>query len=214
MKLPTAHDETIYERIDQRKAAIAERMPMVMRNIEHEFSKIQPLVNSKLNQVMTENSSRRTKVIKIQELVSDVRSISNQYAACRDGCSTCCTQRVMLSQTEADAIGYKIGLPAIQLKHGYVLPETHEFGKDTPCTFLKNDRCSIYEHRPVMCRNAVNLDVDSLLCGFENWDLDKRKDKRFTGIPMLGLGPLMAAYQKTAGSDCVGDIRAFFPQQL
>lgn len=116
-----------------------------------------------------------------------------------------------MSQTEADAISHKIAKQAVQLSSGYVLPEIHEFGKDTPCTFLKDGACSIYENRPFMCRNMVNLDVDPLLCGFENWDLDRTKDSRFTGIPMLGAGPLMEAYQKLASQDKVGDIRDFFP---
>jgi hypothetical protein len=58
------------------------------------------------------------------------------------------------------------------------------------------------------------LDVDPLLCGFDNWDLSRAKDGRSTGIPLLGAGPLEQAYSSLSGQDKIGDIRAFFPQQF
>ena len=117
----------------------------------------------------------------------------------------------MMSQTEADAIGHRIGRPAMQLRADYVPPDLHDFGRETPCPFLVNDACSIYEHRPFVCRNYVNMDQDPLLCGFENLALARAGDPRHTPVPHLDPGPLLAAYRAVSGKDRLGDIRAFFP---
>lgn len=119
-----------------------------------------------------------------------------------------------MSQTEADAIGYKIGRMPVQLRSNYILPEIDSFGPEMPCTFLSNNACTIYEDRPFACRNLINLDIDPLLCGFENWELSRAKDTRSTGIQMLGAGPLAQAYSTLSGRDQIGDIRAFFPGGL
>lgn len=201
----------IVDLIHARKASLAERVPAVTRQIEQAFAPHESAVAAKLQQVVAENSSRRNKIVRIQALVSEVRSFAGPHAACKQGCAACCTQRVMMSQTEADAIGHRIGRPAVQLRADYVPPAVHDFGADTPCTFLADGACSIYAHRPFVCRNYVSLDVDALLCGFENLALDKARDPRFTPVPHLAPGPLLAAYQQLSGRDRMGDIRAFFP---
>jgi hypothetical protein len=118
----------------------------------------------------------------------------------------------MLTQTEADAIAYKIKRSAVQLRANYELPEMNAYGADTPCTFLVDNACSIYEHRPFVCRNFTNIDIDPLLCGTENWALQRLNDPRATGIPTLGAGPLLDAFNTISGRDVVGDIRDFFPR--
>lgn len=204
--------DDIAEKINARKKSLEVRMPGVLIQIEKALAPRLPVFSTKLEQVLVGTNSRRSKVNKIQELISEVSAVAGEYIACKKGCSACCTQRVTVSQTEADAIAYKIGTTAVQLRPGYVLPDIHNFGVDTPCTFLVEHSCSIYEYRPFACRNQVNLDIDPLLCGFENWELEKAKDQRSTPIPMLGLGPLQEAYKKVSGQDLVGDIRVFFPK--
>ncbi|NHQ86277.1 YkgJ family cysteine cluster protein [Iodobacter sp. HSC-16F04] len=201
----------IYTRIHERKHTLAERIPKVMREIEDDFTHIQPAIEGKLQKVLLENGSRRSKLMKLHPLISQVREISEKHAACARGCNSCCFQRVMLSQIEADVIGQKIHRPARKLDARYRLPSIDSYGMHTPCVFLIDGLCSIYENRPFMCRNYVNLDIDSLLCGDENWDLHRSNDFRFTGIPTLDAGPLLVAYQKLSGLDATGDIRDFFP---
>jgi hypothetical protein len=204
-------DSTIEQQIDRRKASIPERMPNVMREITQRFALFQGEAEKKLHEALTMSGSRRAKVIKIQQLTSEVRALASPYAACQNGCSNCCYQLVMLSQTEADAIGHHIGRRAAQLSPSYKIPAEHSFGRNTPCSFLVGGSCSIYDYRPFTCRNLVNLDVDNLLCGFENWELEKANDPRFTGFPKQDPGPLLDAYKKISSADAVGDIRDFFP---
>jgi hypothetical protein len=206
--------DEIAGKIDARKASVTARLRVVMPQIEQTFAPVKPIVEAKLKKNMTDTGSRRSKFVKLNEIVSDVRAISSAHVACRAGCSACCYQRVMMSQTEAEAIGQKIGRTPVQLRAGYAMPEIDTFGLGTPCTFLSNGVGTIYEHRPFACRNLVNLDVDPLLCGFENWQLSRTKDPRSTGIPLLGAGPLEQTYSSLSGQDKIGDIRAFFPQQF
>lgn len=117
----------------------------------------------------------------------------------------------MISQTEADTIAHNIKRKAVQLSPTYKLPDMDTFNAATPCNFLVDGECSIYEHRPFMCRNQVNLDRDNLLCSFENWELGKANSSMFTGIPMQDPGPLLIAYRQVSSHDIVGDIRDFFP---
>ncbi len=199
------------DQLKQRKTLIAKRMPAVMDEIQKNFEPHKSKFDAKLKEIANTNSSRRTKIFKIQKIMSEVREISAGLAACRSGCSNCCHQRVMLSQTEADLIGQNIGRPAVQLRRDYKMIDVTEYNQTTPCTFLVDGACSIYEFRPVMCRHFVNLDIDNLLCSFENWDLGKSNDPDYLEVPTVKSAPVLAAYQQISGTDLYGDIRDFFP---
>jgi hypothetical protein len=199
------------EEIHNRKQDSSERAKQVLREIELRFRPLQSQFDARLANALGANGSRRSKIFAIQKLSSEVRQISAPFAACGKGCSNCCYQRVMLSQTEADTIAHNIKRKAVQLSPAYKLPDIDAFDSTTPCNFLVGGECSIYEHRPFMCRNQVNLDKDNLLCSFENWELGKAKSPMHTGILMQDPGPLLAAYRQVSSRDLVGDIRDFFP---
>lgn len=202
---PTAQE------IDNRKQEVSERVPKVMHEIELRFEPYRRQFDQQLARALAANGSRRSKIFAIQKLSSEVRQISAPFAACKKGCSNCCYQRVMLSQTEADTIAHNINKKAVQLSPAYKLPDMEAFDSTTPCNFLVDGACSIYDHRPFMCRNQVNLDKDNLLCSFENWELGRSKSPLFTGTPMQDPGPLLVAYRQVSSRDVVGDIRDFFP---
>lgn len=203
--------EPTAEEIHNRKQESSERAQQVLREVELRFAPLQRQFDERLAAALGANGSRRSKIFAIQKISSDVRQVSASFAACSKGCSNCCHQRVELSQTEADTIAHNIKRKAVQLSPAYKLPDMDAFGSTTPCNFLVEGECSIYEHRPFMCRNYVNLDKDNLLCSFENWELGKAKSPMHTGIPMQNPGPLLVAYQQVSSRDVVGDIRDFFP---
>lgn len=151
----SAPSDEIVSEIHARKASLAVRIPVVMEQIEQAFAPAKSKVEARLAQAMVEPGARRGKFIKVNEILADVRAISSIHAACRAGCSACCTQRVQMSQTEADAIGYKIGRMPVQLRADYVSPEIDSFGPETPCTFLSSGACTIYDDRPFACRNCA-----------------------------------------------------------
>ena len=201
----------ITKQIRLRKTLIEERIPGVIDEIQANFKLHREKFDSKLNEITNSNSSRRSKIFKLQEVMSEVRALSEKFSACRSGCSNCCHQRVMLSQTEADLIGKNIARPAVQLQRDYKMPDVDSYNQLTPCTFLVDGACSIYNSRPLMCRHFVNLDVDNLLCSFENWELGKSKHPDYLEVPTVKSGPILATYQKISAADLYGDIRDFFP---
>lgn len=144
------------------------------------------------------------------------------HSACRKGCSDCCNINVMLSESEARVIAKAIGRPISEPAPGKVLVpdklmteagmmqfqlEKEQITKDRtghPCTFLEAGRCSIYEHRPMACRQQFNLDDDSLLCQLvEGGDIP---------VPYLYQQPAQAAYLMLWGTKSrMADIREWFP---
>jgi len=72
-------------------------------------------------------------------------------------CANCCKQvRPTLSEGEVDRLARRLGLPREQLIASCL--EKTEKGEDnpwttrsTPCPFLKDNRCSVYEDRPADC---------------------------------------------------------------
>lgn len=71
--------------------------------------------------------------------------------ACREGCSACCRVHLTLFPLEADRVARAVAaLPAPMrrlLAERASLPEAHP-----SCPLLVEDRCAIYEDRPLICR--------------------------------------------------------------
>ncbi len=71
-----------------------------------------------------------------------------------DGCTACCTssQFVHVGPDETDALAHippELLFPAPRLPRGHMLLGYDDRGH---CPMLVDNRCSIYEHRPVTCR--------------------------------------------------------------
>ena len=60
--------------------------------------------------LISENSSKRTKLHKIYHLMEELGQIRAPYIACDKGCSDCCKMNVKISQIEANHIADKIGI--------------------------------------------------------------------------------------------------------
>jgi Fe-S-cluster containining protein len=83
-------------------------------------------------------------------------------AACSDKCSHCCNMPILISQAEADQIAKETSTK-INKEIEYVHHAKMEYN-GTPCPFLKDNRCSIYNSRPIACRVHYILDKDNMLC--------------------------------------------------
>lgn len=112
-------------------------------------------------------SDTKTKLVRLRFLSSQWSELATKHSACRKGCSHCCHVMVSLSRSEAQLIASKIGA-TIRADAGAPLAFTSEEELETitgtPCPFLKDGSCSIYEHRPLACRTLVNLDATDKLC--------------------------------------------------
>jgi hypothetical protein len=107
--------------------------------------------------------------------------------ACRLACSHCCYQavgvsapevfaiydhlRVTSSPSELEAIARRIR-DADDKTRG--MTSAQRFSPHLPCPFLENDRCSIYEVRPLACRGKNSLDAG--LCDRTLRDPDARAE--------------------------------------
>ncbi|CAJ0784670.1 YkgJ family cysteine cluster protein [Ralstonia chuxiongensis] len=130
---------------------------------------------------------------------------SNTKVACRDGCSHCCYYRVEVSAAEALALAERIAaMPAdARKKTSERLMQTAQRVAplsaaqyqvtNVPCAFLENERCSVYEMRPVSCRGHHSLDVAVCIDAFENPDSGSMNPQ-----DMFRMG-VYAAYKRVFG---------------
>lgn len=104
----------------------------------------------------------------LRQLADEYTEYVGDNTACRRGCAHCCHCAVGVTKTEAELIGTEIkraplNAPRRASDHAGDFVD-FDWGYHNPCAFLKNGECSIYEHRPIVCRVHFNLDNDDLLC--------------------------------------------------
>lgn len=79
-------------------------------------------------------------------------------------CANCCkTVRPTFSEDEIDRLARRLGVERQQFIDAYLEPTEPDDGnpwhtRSTPCPFLKDNRCSVYENRPGDCRGYPYLD--------------------------------------------------------
>jgi len=149
-------------------------------------------------------------VIRLKEVLNTADQIfdhAGKFAACARGCGHCCHVSVPITQFEARYMGENLGIKPVELKQS-VKHELSEYGSHTPCPFLANGECSIYEFRPLTCRMHMNFDRDNYWCLHENWQRPEAE------IPRPTIQPLIEAYHMTIANvaPITADIRDFFPQ--
>lgn len=101
----------------------------------------------------------------IDEVVADFAS--EKGAECASGCSFCCHQMVLSTPSEIFGIARNIldtksvaEMAAIKerlTKRAPIpLDVQSRHGADKPCPLLEDNRCSVYEHRPSLCRTMLS----------------------------------------------------------
>ena len=121
------------------------------------------------------------------------------YVACKQGCMACCHYSVHLYPIEAELIEKRTQHPRLHQP----APEAEFHG--TPCPFLTEGRCGIYEDRPMSCRQHVALTNTAYWC-------DPSRSGMIQ-LPLAQLSMVQAAFQQTVEEDGRTehlDIRQFF----
>jgi hypothetical protein len=149
------------------------------------------------------------KVRALREMLDPVIAAVSGLAACGKGCSACCNINVTISAEEAEIIGKEIGVKPMTPARFIRLDEKEETMAEyygTPCPFLVDHQCSIYESRPLACRTLYNMDTDALLCTVVPGDPPKvpyLNHMQFTTV-------IMRAFMDSPNR--YADLRDFFPK--
>ncbi|MBL6750406.1 MAG: YkgJ family cysteine cluster protein [Nevskia sp.] len=211
--------EAVLERLDERRRSVAANSEAIYRAVREAAAAgarggIEAGLLRELEQITAGNASLRSKLRRLQGLMSRTRAVAAPHVPCRKGCSACCHLQVEISQVEAEMIGEATGRRPQTLQPGFQATPKEQLGRsDTPCPFLLDNACSIYEIRPLVCRNHMIADVDNLLCGFDNLALAMAQDERAVPLPLFDAGPVFRAYRSLnlARKQAWADIRQFFP---
>lgn len=170
-------------------------------------------MDAKLAAALRSNSSALSKLKKITDVMDEVAKVRQPHVVCKAGCSACCHMQVEMTDVEAERIARSTGAKAQSLPPGRHTTAVEKLGrKDTPCPFLKDDQCSIYDVRPVMCRDMAIAGPDALACSFENMALFREKDPRTILVPQTKMNPALAAWASVVRErrSTLADIRQFF----
>ncbi len=102
-------------------------------------------------------------------LLADVTTaFASEYGAeCGSGCSFCCHQMVLCTPLEIFEMAHHILVAKPESEIAEIkerltqraplpLDEQSRHGADKPCALLRENCCSIYEHRPSLCRTMLS----------------------------------------------------------
>lgn len=183
---------------------VNERIPHAAQNAAQAVAKIPADVRPNINRLLNVAVQAQTKsksVMWLHHAADAVLAAYGPHAACKAGCSHCCHIPVAVSASEARILGRAIGRkPVPRESHQEVRVE----GYNSPCPFLRDGECSVYKHRPTVCRTHLNLDIDDLLC--------RLIPGQTVPVPYLDTLPFTTASVAIDPSrDAWADIRQWFP---
>jgi hypothetical protein len=129
--------------------------------------------------------------------------------ACTKGCSYCCYSFVGVTPPEvfrlAEAVrrskAVGLGIEAVRARTEPLrgISPLERIGRKLPCPLLVEGACSVYADRPLVCRQATSLSLQSCIDEFENIGTDDRVEVSEGHLAHAGnahvvlLGALLAA---------------------
>jgi len=111
------------------------------------------------------------KLIRLRKIADAAAKVIAPFTPCGKGCSACCHNPAIISELEAmavaEATGAKLETPrrifdadaGVEARREYF---SHYAG--VACPFLKSGMCSIYAHRPVVCRVQHSIEDSPAGC--------------------------------------------------
>src|SRR5262245_14124843 len=149
------------------------------------------------------------KVIKLRKAADEVAGVIAPFTPCAKGCSACCHNPALINEVEATLIDQATGVKATapqriidlaagaEARNAYFAPYA-----GVACAFLKDGACSIYKHRPVVCR--VQHSIENSASGCDGGRQPAAVDLTEVFLAELHMMGRMMIY---------ADIREFFPPQ-
>lgn len=139
-------------------------------------------------------------------------------SACRRGCHHCCSQpSIIITSAEAQLLAQQSGqvmqdpgsrgepIRGLATAEGLSQIEAWARGNeyvDMSCPFLRSGECSVYEHRPLVCRTHLSLDDIPLLC--------ERVPGQPAYLPLVNAKAMWVASIGLQLDETMADIRDFF----
>ena len=152
--------------------------------------------DDKIGKTLRKLSDPLERLRALLKLASDLTDSISSFTPCKKGCSFCCRMpTIELSELEAAEISRQTGVPISESP-----PRDHAW---KPCPFLKDDSCTIYEHRPFFCRTHVVFSKTPTWCAPD-------KCNQFD-FPLIRFPNLIEAYREL-NKGKVRDIRETFPR--
>lgn len=169
------------------------------------MSKIQTLIPRKLLVKEAKIAKRQAKssdsdINKLQQLFKLTEELTSKLSPvipCKSGCGNCCKINVSITKLEAELISEYTGR---DINKSVALGKPDYRGSS--CTFLIDNKCSVYSVRPFVCRRQVSVMPSEYWC---HPDLNLG-----VGVPMIEFSELSSAFYAIAARSEVKDIRAWF----
>lgn len=102
-------------------------------------------------------NSYRQLIEQVDEVTAKLSARYAEHLVCRAGCSGCCHHHLSIFAVEAEAVREAIALlpenvRAIIERQAHEVIKREAKGEPVACPLLVENRCSIYESRPLICR--------------------------------------------------------------
>jgi hypothetical protein len=123
-------------------------MPSWLAKKEDKFA--EKLILSKINPIR--------KLESLYGVMRELYDFSAKYTPCKKGCSACCHYNVTISEVEISFIEKYTR----KKRNKQYIPHRNFHG--SPCPFLVNGACTIYDVRPFVCRRHVALTKSNAWC--------------------------------------------------
>lgn len=195
----------LLDHFDAAEAAATANLERVTSNPE--IDRKLKSVRLQLASVPTAAVPPKNRIIRLRHLASEFTSPFAQQTACARGCSHCCNIGVAVPRSEAKLIAKSIGRQVMEPAETTPITGSRENSRffGTPCTFLVEGSCSIYAHRPLVCRTLVNMDDTDLLC--------RLIDGANVPVPYLNTTKIQGLFGFLTKHDDFADIREWFPNR-
>lgn len=159
---------------------------------------------AELGQAAIARVDKPTGFRKLVILADRVNQATADFVACKKGCAQCCHIAAVITEVEAKILAKAGGRKMAKVRktgNREALVKKY-FG--VPCPFLKDNACSVYEHRPITCRTHTNLASTAFFCNTvikPEWSF----------VPSVNMSRFNMAYGWLLRQEVAADIRDFFP---
>ena len=116
--------------------------------------------------ILLMNASLTVKRRRFIELANTFNSAISEGIACRSGCNACCSLITYIYEYEAEAMSKASGRPFAKVplrRKEDVFANAQQYFRQ-PCPFLQDGKCSVYAHRPMICRLHHTFNPDASQC--------------------------------------------------